>query len=94
VGSARSGRAREGNSVKTAGSRSLQQSSLIARGEHRPRLRQWIPNGASPQPDEACWPALVVVVSRPGLVDGLQVGLGVVRRLRPRVARGGWPSRS
>jgi hypothetical protein len=50
-------------------------------------------NGASPQPDEACWPALVVAVSRPRLVDGLHAGFGVVRRLRPRVARGGWPSR-
>ena len=50
--------------------------------------------GASPQPDEVYLPAAVAAIRRSPLVDGLHAGFGVVYRLRSRVARGGWPSRS
>ena len=39
-------------------------------------------------------PAAVAAIRRSRLVDGLHAGFGVVYRLRSRVARGGWPSRS
>jgi hypothetical protein len=52
-----------------------------------------MPNGASPQPDEVYRPAGGGYRLSGGGLDSWG-GSGVVGRLRSRVARGGWPSRS
>ena len=55
----------------------------------------WTTSGASPQPDELYWPATGAGrVGARRLVENVRVGGRAVRRLRSRVVRGGWPSRS